>query len=436
MKLVIPSLSEVKHRLKEPLYKNSFFLLLNSGLGAILGFVFWIVAARFYPPAEVGIVSALIAAMMLLAAFSRLGFDMGIIRFLSAEEDKPGMINSCLTITCLASLILSLVFVAGLDFWSPALSFIREDIPFLISFIVFTVAFALSIMLGSIFVAFRRAEFSFFQNTIAGVLRVTLPILAVSAGAFGLFFSWGIGICFTIVISLFLFLSRLQPKYRPLPRIKKSIVNNMMHFSFMNYITGIFQGIPLYILPLLVINILGSEATAYFRIAWAISGILFLTIPVAVCTSLFAEGSYNPEKLHHNAIRAASLMLMLVIPGIALIFLFGDKILLLFGAAYSENGLRVLQILALSSIPVMFIQLYMVIRMVQKRMKPVILVAALIAVLVLGIIYALMPQFGLIGVGIGWTLAQVIVAVLIGGTILPRISRIKFGDTKVSKGAS
>ena len=418
MKLVIPAPSEVKHRLKEPIYRNSFFLLLNSGLGGILGFVFWIVAARFYPPAQVGMVSALLAAMMLLAAFSRLGFDMGVIRFLAAEKDKPGMINSCLTITCLASLILAVIFSAGLDLWSPALSFIREDIPFMISFIVFTVAFALSVMLSSIFVAFRRTEFSFFQNTIAGVLRLALPVLAVSAGAFGLFFSWGIGICITIAVSLLLFLPRLQPKYRPLPMIKKRVVNDMRHFSFMNYITGIFQGIPLYVLPLLVINILGSEATAYFRIAWAISGILFLTIPVAVCTSLFAEGSYNPEKLRNNAIRAARLMLMLIIPGVVLIFLLGDKILLLFGAAYSENGLRVLQILALSSIPAIFIQLYIVIRMVQKRMKPVILVAALIAVIVLGIIYVLMPQFGLVGVGIGWTLAQVIMAVLIGAIML------------------
>jgi O-antigen/teichoic acid export membrane protein len=384
----------------------------------VLGFVFWIVAARFYSPSEVGIVSALIAAMMLLAAFSRLGFDMGVIRFLAAEPDKPRMINSCLTITCLASLILSLVFVAGLDFWSPALSFIRTDVPFLISFIIFTVVFALSIMLGSIFVALRRAEFSFFQNTIAGILRVTLPILAVSAGALGLFFSWGIGVCLAITISLLLFLSRLQPRYRPLPRITKSVVNDMVHFSFMNYITGILQVIPLYILPLLVINILGSETTAYFRIAWAISSVLFLTIPTAIATSLFAEGSYNPDKLRNNTIRAAKLMLMLIVPGIAVVFLFGDKILLLFGTAYSENGLRLLQILALSSVPVIFIHLYIVIRMVQMRMKPVILMTALIAGLALGIIYALIPQFGLVGIGIGWTVAQVVIAVLIGAMIL------------------
>jgi len=90
MKFAIPSLLEVKGRFKDPLYKNSFFLMATGGLGGVLGFVFWIVAARFYTPSEVGIASALIAAMMLLGTFSRLGFDIGIIRFLSAEEDKRG----------------------------------------------------------------------------------------------------------------------------------------------------------------------------------------------------------------------------------------------------------------------------------------------------------------------------------------------------------
>jgi len=328
------------------------------------------------------------------------------------------MINSCLTITCIASLIMSLVFAAGLDFWSPALSFVREDISFLLSFIIFTVAFSLSVMLNSAFVAFRRAEFSLSQGMIGGVLRVTLPVLAVSAGALGLFLSWGLGAFLAITVSLFLFLPKLQPKYRPLPKIKKRVVNDMMHFSFMNYASGVLEGTPKFLLPLLIINILGSEITAYFRIAWAISSVLFITIPFAISSSLYAEGSHNPDKLRESAIRALFLMLGLVIPGIAIVLLFGDKILLLFGAAYSENGLAALRILALSSIPIIFIQLFLITRIVQMRMKSVLLVDALAAVLVLGIGYALMSHFELIGIAIGWTLAQALVVVLIGVIIL------------------
>ena len=428
MVLGIPTLSKIRRHLKEPLYKNAFFLLLNSVLAGILGFVFWIVAARFYSPDEVGVVGALIAAIMLLSLFSRLGFDMGLIRFLPAAEDKAGMINSCLTITCIASLIMSLVFAAGLDFWSPALSFIREDISFLLSFIIFTVAISLSIMLNATFVAFRRAEFSLSQGTIGGLLRATLPFLTVAAGTFGLFLSWGLGASLAIAISLFLFLPKLQPKYRPLLGIKKRVVNDMIRFSFLNYASGILGGTPKLLLPLLIINILGSEITAYFRISWAISSVLFITIPFAICSSLYAEGSHNPDKLRKSAIRALFLMLGLVVPGIAIVLLFGDKILLLFGAAYAENGLAALRILALSSIPIIFIQLFLHVRIVQMRMKSVLLVEALAAVLILGIGYTSMSHFGLIGIAIGWTLAQALAALLIGVIILvQRRVRLRLG---------
>ena len=418
IKFVSLSLWKLKHRLKEPIYKNSFFLLLNNSAGSVLGFVFWIVAARLYSPSQVGVASALVAGLMLLVAFSRLGFDIGLIRFLPGEKDKVVIINSCLTITCLASLILSLIFAAGLDFWSPALSFLHQNIPFLVSFVILTVAIALSSMLSTVFVAHRRAEFSFFQNTIAWVLRIILPVIAVSAGAFGLFFSWGIGACVAVALGLFLFLPRLQPGYRPLFTIKRSVVNDMIHFSLMNYIADGLQGIPKFVLPLLVINILGAEATAYFRIAWAISGFLFLTIPMAVGTSLLAEASHDPARLRANVVRAASLLLVLIGIGVGIVFLFGDKILSLFGAAYAENGIAVLKLLALSGIPVIFTTLYLVIRVAQMRMKPVIVASFLIAALALGIISFLMPRLGLVGIGIGWTVSQAIVAVLIGVMIL------------------
>ena len=420
MKFILPSLPEVKKYLREPIYKNSFFLLLSSGIGSILGFVFWIIAARLYTTSEVGTVSALIAAMALVAGFSRFGFGVGIIRFLSAEKDKIGMINSCLTIIGLVSLVISLVFVAGLNLWSPALSFMHQDMPFLISFVVFTVAFTITIQLNSTYIAFRRAEFSLFQGTIIGLSRIALPALALSATAIGLFLSWGVGLLLAIILGLFLFLPKLYRGYRPLPTIKMKIVQGIGFYSFMNYISMILANLPRYLLPLIIINILGPETTAYFRMAWTISSVLFVIIPIQICSSLLAEGAYDQQKLRSNVIRAAVIILALIIPSIAIILLFGDKILLLFGAAYSENGFTLLWILALSSIPIAFIEICLTIRQVQLRMKSLILVYGLTTVLVLAVIYALIPHYGLVGVGIGWTAGQTAVAIILGILIIAK----------------
>jgi len=63
-------------KLKDPLYKNSIFLMLSSITGAGTGFVFWVIAARFYSAEDVGLASAVIAAMGLINLFwvSLIGF--------------------------------------------------------------------------------------------------------------------------------------------------------------------------------------------------------------------------------------------------------------------------------------------------------------------------------------------------------------------------
>ncbi len=40
-------------KLKDPLYKNSIFLMLSSVTGAGTGFVFWVIAARLYSSEDV-----------------------------------------------------------------------------------------------------------------------------------------------------------------------------------------------------------------------------------------------------------------------------------------------------------------------------------------------------------------------------------------------
>jgi len=202
----------------------------------------------------------------------------------------------------------------------------------------------------------------------------------------------------------------------------------------MSYISGGLHRLPQYILPLLIISVLDSETTAYFRIAWAISSILFLAIPIAVCSSLFAEGSYNRDKLRENVIRAASLLLALVITGIGIIFLFGDRILLLFGTSYSESGLRALKILVLSSVPTMFTQLYVTVKMVQMRMKWVVFVRILTAVLVLGIAFALTSHLGLVGASVSWTVGQTIAALVIALTLLGKRYNLRCNSV-LSKGS-
>ncbi len=81
-------------KLKDPLYRNAFLLILNSGLGGLLGFLFWLVVARYYTPEAIGISASLISIAGLLGFLVSLGFGIGLIRFLpSAPSGVNHRIN-------------------------------------------------------------------------------------------------------------------------------------------------------------------------------------------------------------------------------------------------------------------------------------------------------------------------------------------------------
>ena len=90
---------ELKKHLSDPLFKNAYFLMFSSLTSAGSGFFFWLIAARFYSTADIGLASAIISAMGLISMLSLLGFDISLVRFLPEREDKQELINSCLTIS-------------------------------------------------------------------------------------------------------------------------------------------------------------------------------------------------------------------------------------------------------------------------------------------------------------------------------------------------
>ena len=59
MRLWIPrSWEELRRHLKDPLFKNAYFLMFSSLTSAGSGFFFWLIAARFYSTADIGLASA------------------------------------------------------------------------------------------------------------------------------------------------------------------------------------------------------------------------------------------------------------------------------------------------------------------------------------------------------------------------------------------
>jgi O-antigen/teichoic acid export membrane protein len=408
------SKEKLKGRLRVPLYRNALYLMINAGITAMAGFAFWILAARLYSAEDVGLASATISAMMLLASFATLGLDYSLIRFLpnSGKKSNP-MINSGLTLSGLSSIFFALVFVAGLGFWSRALLFLQRSPIQLCAFVVFTVGWTLYLVVQRTFVAMRLSGFALAQNGILQVIKIVAVILlATFLGAFGIFASWGISQITAVLIGTFIFLPRIFPRYRPSISINGQIVKEMAHYSFSNYVANLLWNAPALILPIMVVNLVGTEDNAFFYIAWAIANVLF-AIPVGTSLSLFADSSHDTQKTGQNVQRSLKLTLLILIPSIALISLIGAKLLHIFGAAYSENATELLWILGVSALPLSLNSIYFSTKRVEMKMKGVIAFNAFITVATLALSWVLMPHIGILGAGVAWLSSQSAVALIV-----------------------
>lgn len=405
------SKERLTQHLRIPLYKNAYYLMAAGLVTSILGFVFWILAARLYPPEDVGLAAAAISAVILLSNVGHLGLGYGIIRFVPRADEKfVPMINSSLTLAGLTSLAVGAIFLGGVGLWSPALSFLSERPIYISMFLLFTLAFVISHITDEIFISKRATQFTLIKAVIAGVIRILLLLLVVlSFGAISIFFSAVISIVISALVALFLFLPLVHRGYLPIPILRRDMINKIIHYSLGNYLSLLLWGLPAVIYPLMVVNILGAEPNAYFYIAWAIASMLFL-VPTAISFSVFAEGSHNEELLLTNARKALTLGVLVAIPGILFLSMLADKILLVFGEAYSQEAVTLLIVLASSVLPLTVTQIYLAVNRVKKKIKMVVIISATAALLSLGLSYPLMLWLGITGVGIGFILGQGLVA--------------------------
>ncbi len=402
-------------------YRNAGYLIVNSGVSLVLGFVFWIVVARLYLVSEVGFGSALLSAIALLSFGGTLGLGFGIIRYLPTSVDKARLLNSSFTFATLAAVAASLIFLSGLSLWSPKLIFVRQNSIFFAAFVVFTATATLNIITTQAFVSFRRTGFALVQGIITGVLRLALAVgLASFFGVFGIFASHGVALAVSLGVCFLIFLPWILPRYRPIPSLWRQTSREIIPFSFANYVSEGLWSLAAWVLPLMILNILGAEANAYFYMAWSMAN-LPLAISIGISFSLFAEGSCEARNVSRDLKRSLKLIVLLLIPAVAILAFLGDKLLLAFGREYSAEGTQLLRLLALAALPASLNLLYLGIARVEKKLRSLLLVTGVIAAATLALSYIILPYLGILGIGVSWLATQTAVALFTASKLVHRI---------------
>ena len=392
--------------LRTPLYANAFYLWGTAAGAAVAGFAFWALVARLYDADEVGLGSAALSTLTLLAMFSHLGLGLGLIRFLPESGTRgPRLVNAVFTTSAAAAVVLSTVFLAGVPLWTPRLDFLREQPLYSLAFVSFVVVGTLSAVQTLAFMAIRKAKYVLVQAVFVHLSRLALLVLmAAFLGTFGIVASGGIAMALGALVG-FALLARGLAGYRPRGVVDPAAVLKLFPFSLANYVADSLLLTPGLILPLVVLGLLGSTEAGYFYMAWFL-GYLLTSASAYLALSLFAEGSHDPGALRVLSRNAVVGALAVAAGGTLFLLLLGDKLLLAFGREYAAEGATLLRIVALAAVPAAVVNVYLGALRVTKRVRELVIIAGVVAVTTVALSSALLPVMGLTGAGVGNGLGQ------------------------------
>lgn len=411
MRIVIPNtIAELVHQLHDPFLKNSIFIMLTSISSAGFGFIFWMLAAKLYPAADVGIATALISSMSLIVLLSGFGLDSSIIRFFPTS-DMGRIFSTSALITTSFAVLFGTIFIAGADILAPELHLLKSP-QNAVLFLIFLAAHSVIELIRISFVAIRKAELQFLQSIIVGS-RILFLIPLIAIGAIGIFCAVGISFMLALLFALvFLMRSGIVPRFV----IDCNFLNNAFHFSAGNYFVGLFTTAPNMILPIMVLNTLGAEQAAHYYVAFAMASLLYM-IPNAISMSLFVEGSHGGA-MKRTVVKSLFAILLLLIPAAVVLYVCGGWVLGAIGEDYAVGGLQVLRVMVVASLFVGINCVYFAIKRVQKDVRGIVVLSGVIGGLLVGLGHVFMHMFGIVGIGYAW-----VVSYGIGGMVVGMIVR-------------
>jgi O-antigen/teichoic acid export membrane protein len=405
--------SRLVAHLRIPLFRNAYALASSSILTSGIGMVYWILAAHAYPASLVGLNSAVISVMMFLGGVAQLNLADGAIRFIPTAGKQTGrFVRLTYAISLVIAAAISLAFLSQIGRLAPTLGFLGKS-PWLMAwFTLSTMGWAIFVMQDGVLTGLRRATWVPVENTVFSLVKIALMLLFVmSIPQLGIFASWSVGLAITLLPTNFYILRSLVPHHmRQAPQVAEPLALRPVA----RYVAGDYAGALAWLactslLPIMVTQIAGPAANAYYYLSWQIS-LLLIAVAGSMGSSLVVEAATHPEALGEYAFRVMRQAALIILPMTAALLVLAPTVLLLFGKAYSAEATTLLRLLAISAVPHIAIIIYVSMAQVRRQISRIILALGTLAFLVLGLSAFLLPRLGILGVGYAWLAGQSLVA--------------------------
>jgi O-antigen/teichoic acid export membrane protein len=340
---------------------SSLGLISGKGVLMVLGFLFWLLAARRFPAREVGLTAGAISSIMFGVQVALLGIGSAFIARYPRRQRRPAdLLDTAISIVMATSLLFALAFLLLASSLFTQLRVVATMPAYALLFLVMSLVGTLGVLFDQVSMAQGRGDQVLTRSVLNGVVTLLpiplLPVVAGDGSSLELFAAWvagGVGAC----ALAFLQLRPVGGGYRYRPRVDRPITGELVRVGLPNHALTLAERAPGLILPIVVTELLSPTANAYWYTAWMMAWGVYV-IPTSVGMALFAEAAHRPGQLATEARRAIRSSLAIgLLAGGALAVVAGPLLSLL-GRAYAAAGVAPLRILLLGVVPLTLVQAY------------------------------------------------------------------------------
>lgn len=385
-----------------------------------LGFIYWWLAARQFPPEAVGFGSAAISGMILLGNVGVLGFGTLLIGELPQQPGNEGsLISTALFVVGVAGGGLGLLFAIAAPRMSVDLRALAESLGSILLFALGVSLTAITLVLDQAVVGLLRGDLQLWRNAIFAVAKLVVLLMAGMwlTNKFGLtiYASWlGGNLVSLAILAGYVLLKngRATIYWRP----QWGMIRKLGRAALGHHAFNLTLQAPSLMMPIVVTAALSARMNAYFYTAWMIASFAAVA-PVALTTVLYAVGAADPAALAHKIKLTLKLSAAAGLLACATLLISADYVLGLFKATYAEQAGWTLRILSLGVFPLIIKNHYVAICRIYGRVTNTALFMAAGGLLEL-ILAAIGASIGgLAGLSLGWASAICIEALFMARTV-------------------
>lgn len=403
----------------DQMLRNAFYIVLNSGSQAALGFAFWIMTTHFFSAADVGRASSLISAISLLAFFGLLGMNTSFIRYLPVAADRNRLVTAGIVLVAACSGAAGLIYIFMMPRVAPSVAFVAHNALMAACFVALTAASAVNILTDSIFIAAGKSSYNaIVDGIIGGFFRIALLVTLAGGSAFAIFGASSVGYAAAAIASL-LIMTRVL-KWRPDVRDFWQVIKPVLRFSGANYVGNVLNLLPSLVVPLIVLNRMSATTEAFYYVAFQLASLLY-TATSAVEQAFLAEGANSGQLDKAVLTRSLRILMAFCIPAFVMILLFGHLALLAFGATYAAHAEGGLIALSAAVLPLAANNWFLTVLRLANRLQPIVWSNAVYGAVIIGLAWVLAPH-GLTFVSLSWPIGAVAGAIVAG---VPAIAALR-----------